>query len=379
MRFVKLLASALIAISIALGVTGCSTKADPAAGTTAGTQPGTTAGDSTGELPDVLTFEVGYAHHLAWLDGRKILFSGQNPDGLKRLKELDLSTGKTRELTTVTDYEGLISLSPTRDRAVVLRQGAPTTVVAHGGAAGKVVTQAPGFEVVVVNLKGRNEKTIARLETGFLQALWSPTEDLIGVSSDKGLFTIKPDGTDEQMLVESQAPGTEAGVLPRGFTWRPDGKAIAFGVGFYEGAGQISEIKLGEKDPVVLSSSVDAHSPLWSPDGSKLVFVRSPYGEMTSNLILLDPASKVEQEVAGGQSFDFVWLNSQELLFVKGETGESKLYRMPVNDPAQAKLWLNEDGRYFGLAVSPEGDRVAYFHQITDSSPPVLVVRKLQP
>jgi hypothetical protein len=100
---------------------------------------------------------------------------------------------------------------------------------------------------------------------------------------------------------------------------------------------------------------------------------------MVSNLILLDLASKSEQEVAEGQTLEFVWLNSQELLFVKGETGESKLYRMPVNDPTQAQMWLNEDGRYFELAVSPEGDRVAYFHQITDGSPPVLVVRNIQP
>lgn len=328
-----------------------------------------------------MTFELGWAWHLAWVDKHRILFASQTPDGSRKLKELDLTTGKTREFSTV-DHE-VFSLSPARDMVVIFRQGtgASNALPTKGGGGLPQVpgSGAPRIAVVVVDLRSGNEKTIAELETGFIQARWSPADDLIAVSSDKGLFTIKPDGSNQQTLVESQAPGTPGGVLLRDFAWRPDGKAITYGVVMYEGAGQISEIKLGEKAPVALSSSDDAHSPLWSPDGTKLIFVRTPYGQMTSDLFLLDPASKVEQKLAEGQSFNFAWVNAQELLFVKGETGESKLFRMPLNDPAGARMWLNEDGRYFGLAMSPEGDRMAYFHQITDSTPPVLVVRKLEP
>jgi hypothetical protein len=88
-RFHKVLILVLVTFAMITGLAGCSGKADHAAGNTAGTkpgtQPGTASGGSSGELPDLLTFEeVGYAGQLAWLDGRRILFSGQSPQEPRR-------------------------------------------------------------------------------------------------------------------------------------------------------------------------------------------------------------------------------------------------------------------------------------------------------
>lgn len=125
------------------------------------------------------------------------------------------------------------------------------------------------FEIFTIDLSGANQKALSI--DGRMPA-WSPDGARIVFSSVNeasghyDLFTMKPDGTDLQPLIESQ----QDKFAP---VWSPDGSRIAFEArlgqsGIYVVNADGTDLRL----VVGASSTAAVGAPAWSPDERRLAF-----------------------------------------------------------------------------------------------------------
>ena len=91
------------------------------------------------------------------------------------------------------------------------------------------------------------------------------------------IYTVAPDGTDRQLLVEG------AGTVDVR-EWSPDGTRLAYWSGLDTGAWKLMVVDADGTDPIVVASGDGASGPsgfaipAWSPDGTKLAFTARTVG-----------------------------------------------------------------------------------------------------
>src|SRR5262249_37792633 len=120
---------------------------------------------------------------------------------------------------------------------------------------------------------------------------WAPDSHTIVFASDRGppfsarfdLYTIRVDGTDRRKLARSSVDLEDA-------AWSPSGYRIAYDVSVLEQAGiwgprGIYVVGPNGTGRRRLTRGAD-ESPLWSPDGSKIAFVRAPWPQAWKNAYL---------------------------------------------------------------------------------------------
>jgi dipeptidyl aminopeptidase/acylaminoacyl peptidase len=90
-----------------------------------------------------------------------------------------------------------------------------------------------------------------------------------------GLYAIHPDGTGQRPIMETMDPAAEFG--PPALS--PDGSTIAFTVG-NEGRIHLVDVDTGRERAVAFQGAYGGDSnPVWSPDGSKVLFQRADGSE----------------------------------------------------------------------------------------------------
>ena len=107
-----------------------------------------------------------------------------------------------------------------------------------------------------------------RLATTGSDPAWSPDGTRIAFARDNRVWTVRPDGTDERMLVD-------AGYWDTGPTWSPDGRQLAFVRTFnvFSREQAIVVMPAGGGDVRRVHTASDSIStPRWSPDGTRIAF-----------------------------------------------------------------------------------------------------------
>lgn len=77
------------------------------------------------------------------------------------------------------------------------------------------------FDLMVFDRTSGDVQTITPLELGILWVEWSPTEELLAFATGRGIYTVRPDGSELRLL---QTVGT----LPLLLGWTPDGSRIFY-------------------------------------------------------------------------------------------------------------------------------------------------------
>jgi hypothetical protein len=189
---------------------------------------------------------------------------------------------------------------------------------------------------------------------------------VVGVPTAAGttqLLTVTPRGTGADPV---QAPGaTFAG-------WEgnvsPDGSRVVFVDGAADD--QTSGVFVGDLDeadaePIADSPPEGAETPVWAPDGSKIVFSQNRVGH--GELFTVEPdGSRLQQVTANdqGQDLDPAWSpDSSKIAFVRNSGGPIDLWVVAAEggQPSQlTRFDLQAGGFPTSPAWSPAGDRIAF-------------------
>lgn len=133
-----------------------------------------------------------------------------------------------------------------------------------------------GFNLYVMNADGSELTQITDDAAHDLQPAWSPNGERIAFvrsqpdGSDSDLYTIRPDGTDLDLLIEASS---ENGEVPASPSWAPDGSRIA-----YRGSAPAGVQRLfvadadGSNAQIVTPDSVSIEQPDWAPDSDHIAF-----------------------------------------------------------------------------------------------------------
>ncbi|MFN8533360.1 MAG: hypothetical protein U0556_07415 [Dehalococcoidia bacterium] len=174
------------------------------------------------------------------------------------------------------------------------------------------------------------------------------------------IVTINADGTGEQALTNGNEPSLS-----------PNGRQLAFGRGGPNSI-WVRDLESGEERQVVAQSGM--RSPVWSPDGTRLVALRSKQDpvfridaatrrpgwalEEHFGLVVVDVASGSLQDVPS-QTFSAYpsWSPDGRRIVFDGNTG---LYIVEAHGGGEPRLIPNTNNQYTTPAWSPDGSLIAF-------------------
>ena len=160
----------------------------------------------------------------------------------------------------------------------------------------------------------------------------------------------------------------------------PDGKRVAFvavdEIINSQAFMRIYITDLAEFDPQPVSSGPRESNPKWSPDGSKIVFVRSR--DFFSALFIVDVATGEEQQLTDfTNDLEPDWSpDGQRIVFTTSRDGFQELYTMAPDGSDQRRLTHNENLNDLRAVWSPDGRMIAYMtnYSVGDNSGEIWVM-----
>jgi TolB protein len=204
----------------------------------------------------------------------------------------------------------------------------------------------------------------------------SPTSGPLPVSARDGIafvrgsaiYTVQPDGTDEELVLECQSASC-AGISDP--AWSPDGRMIAFE---REDADRTSDIWIVNADGTGPSMLLDCdgrssgplaarrpcldEDPAWSPDGTQITFTRN------GSLYIVNADGSGLRSLATGLSgvADPVWSPDGTRIAFSMVGERDRLYVMSPDGSNLVQLYDAPSGSGpFAPAWSPDAARIAYF------------------
>lgn len=169
------------------------------------------------------------------------------------------------------------------------------------------------------------------------------------------------DGYNPQTLLTSKEPIMSP-------VWSPDGSRVVY-VSFETGlsAVYIHNIHTGEREKVASFEGINS-APAWSPDGKSLAMTLSKDGN--PDIYVMSLKNKALRRLTRHWSIDTepAWMpDSQSLVFTSSRSGKPQLYQLSLDSGSRPRR-LTFDGNYNANAsVSADGKVVAFVHGANSS------------
>jgi dipeptidyl aminopeptidase/acylaminoacyl peptidase len=170
---------------------------------------------------------------------------------------------------------------------------------------GKITFDVSGTQIFQVNFDGTG---MARLLPGGYEGAWSPSGLQIAYTqtvepSNAEIFVANPDGTGAHNLTNAPGYDDDSAV------WSPDGTKIAF-VRYFGGAGEIFVMNAdGSGQSNLTNDPANDGDPTWSPDGTKIAFTtnRGPTGDNEVFVMNADGSNPVDLTNSPANESDPDW------------------------------------------------------------------------
>lgn len=177
------------------------------------------------------------------------------------------------------------------------------------------------WELFVMGADGSDVRQLTRNPSNDVQPAWSPDGQLIAFASDRDgdmeIFTIRPNGTGLRRLTRNE----RRDIHPY---WSPDSSALIFNRD--DDAGKLSILTIGvdgSDERILLGGGSTSSYASFSPDGSKVAFVKWLDGGENGEIYLLVPESGKQVRLTENQVFDGypVWAPDGDAILYSSRTG----------------------------------------------------------
>jgi TolB protein len=203
------------------------------------------------------------------------------------------------------------------------------------------------------------DEIIARLSGGVPGVASTQIAFVSGRSGNKEIWAMDYDGANEHKLTSLHS----IALTPR---WSPDATRIAFTC--YPTAGSILSAQICVYSDVTSRLLNWAHyrgtnsSPAWSPDGSKIMFMSSMFGNPELFVAEADGTRprRVTHSTGADTSAAYNPKTGQQVAFVSDRDGLPQLYTMDVDGGDVSKIPLPDMGYVIDPAWSPNGQLLAF-------------------
>ncbi len=197
---------------------------------------------------------------------------------------------------------------------------------------------------------------VVRLATNANPLGWSPDGDRLLISTARGLESVPTLGGASQLLV----PGATDGA------WSPDGQRLAYVIGdsllVRDEGGHVT----------LLAREAQPYLPAWSPDGRWIAFTSGNVGWVQrwnialSSLWLVPSGGGKAIQLTDGTTMDQspVWApDGRRMLFVSNRGGTRDIYQLDLDHsghPAGAPIQLTHGLNASLISLTPDGKTLAY-------------------
>lgn len=182
------------------------------------------------------------------------------------------------------------------------------------------------------------------------------------LSPEPSLFLSNLDGSGEEGLVFGQG------------SLSPDTSKLV-----YSGSdGNLYLMDLTTKQAVAITSGGNDRTPLWSPDGSQIAFMR--YTESGTNIFVMDSNGKDSHPLT--QTTDMLTLSgwipgSNALLYVRAQPGGNEIQEVDADNGVSRTLMTLQSDQNDSVDISPNGQWIAFLDKVHGRMTPGIFVSRL--
>jgi dipeptidyl aminopeptidase/acylaminoacyl peptidase len=166
--------------------------------------------------------------------------------------------------------------------------------LAYSRATGRI-----GFDrswVVDVDGSGRRVD-LGSFSDGSWGPTWSPDGQRLALAAEQSLYVVDRDGGNRRKL--TQGAYGEVGSKGEAAEWNPDGTLLVFAAGVPAGDHKVYVVGLdGKRERVISGDSNQANGATWSPDGSRIAYMRA--GSGTGPLVAITNANGASMKLLPG-------------------------------------------------------------------------------
>ena len=227
--------------------------------------------------------------------------------------------------------------------------------------------------IYIINLNGTGQKQLTNLENGSVSSnpVWSPDSRLMAFTVKSGTFnTIYTMNVDGSGLKPLDNGSYEGGSM----AWSPDGQQIAFGYKPYEfSAFRVKITDSNGHHPREIPDPEDETScslpadcpgsgiPIWSPNGSKIVFKSNVNSKPGIYVVNSDGSNRIQvATLLNNDASIYTWSpDGKRIAFVSRREGKFNIYVVMADGSSEVRLTDNTSDNHYPF-WSPDGSKIVF-------------------
>jgi len=221
-------------------------------------------------------------------------------------------------------------------------------------------------DVYIMDIDGSNVERLTKTGTNEVRCSWSPDGRRVvydSYSARDGILVVNDDGSHRLRLIANSQKVAHASP-----SWSPDGSKIVFIKGFPGKKGMektdiyVMDVDGGNVKQLTRTTGENEWLPSWSPDGTKIVYYRALPGKPADIYVMnADGSNSRRLTTHSDGDIHSVWSpDGTKIAFSSHRDGDWEIYVMDADGSNKRKVTSNTGVSDYHPAWSPDGKKIVY-------------------